>query len=144
MFQHRIKHRISYIRYIKPIFYYLIIIILTRTILTRFKTLFLRSSSWHSAASIINLVWFSANATTIWQMPWHTSYKNYERLKLFYCCLFQHKKNLQILKDKLKWVSDCCLMHTQQFFQLHHGENKLIFNEMMMRSALYKTNMLII
>jgi hypothetical protein len=27
-------------------------------------------------------------------------------------------------------------------FQLYHGENKLIFDEMMMRSALYKTNML--
>jgi hypothetical protein len=25
-------------------------------------------------------------------------------------------------------------------FQLYHGENKLIFNEMMMRSALYWTN----
>jgi len=28
-------------------------------------------------------------------------------------------------------------MPTQQFFQLYHGENKLIFNEMMTRSALY-------
>jgi len=27
-------------------------------------------------------------------------------------------------------------------FQLYHGENKLIFNEMMMRSTLYKTNTL--
>ena len=27
-------------------------------------------------------------------------------------------------------------------FQLYHGENKLIFNEMMRRSALYYTNML--
>jgi len=27
-------------------------------------------------------------------------------------------------------------------FQLYHYENKLIFNEMMMRSALYQTNML--
>jgi hypothetical protein len=27
-------------------------------------------------------------------------------------------------------------------FQLYHGKNKLIFNEMMMRSALYLTNML--
>ena len=27
-------------------------------------------------------------------------------------------------------------------FQLYHGENKLIFNEVMMRSALYKTNTL--
>jgi len=28
-------------------------------------------------------------------------------------------------------------MPTQQFFGLDHGENKLIFNEMMMRSSLY-------
>jgi len=28
------------------------------------------------------------------------------------------------------------LTPTQQFFQLYHGENKLIFNEMMMRFAL--------
>jgi len=27
-------------------------------------------------------------------------------------------------------------------FQLYHGENKLIFNEMTMRSALYSTNTL--
>ena len=25
-------------------------------------------------------------------------------------------------------VSNCCLTPTQQFFQLYHGENKLIFN----------------
>ena len=36
-------------------------------------------------------------------------------------------------------VSDCCSMPTQ----LYHGENKLIFKEMMMKSALYlETNML--
>jgi hypothetical protein len=31
-----------------------------------------------------------------------------------------------------EWVSDCCLMPT-----LYHGENKLIFNEMMMSTTLY-------
>ena len=35
------------------------------------------------------------------------------------------------------WVSDCCLTPTQQFFYLYHVENKLIFNEMMMKSSLY-------
>jgi hypothetical protein len=35
------------------------------------------------------------------------------------------------------WVSECCLTPIQQFFQLYHDENKLIFNKMMMRSALY-------
>ena len=34
-------------------------------------------------------------------------------------------------------VSDCCLI-----FQLYHDENKLIFNEMMMRSTLYQINTL--
>ena len=36
-----------------------------------------------------------------------------------------------------EWVSDRCLTPIKQFFQLYHGENKLIFNEMMMRSALF-------
>jgi hypothetical protein len=31
------------------------------------------------------------------------------------------------------WVSDCCLA----IFQLYHGENKLTFNEMMIRFTLY-------
>ena len=31
----------------------------------------------------------------------------------------------------LEWASDCC----SAIFQLYHGKNKLIFNEMMMRSA---------
>jgi len=35
-----------------------------------------------------------------------------------------------------EWVLDCCLTPTQQLFQLD-VENKLIFNEMMVRSALY-------
>ena len=37
-----------------------------------------------------------------------------------------------------EWVSNCCLTP----LQLYHGENKLIFNEMMIRSALYQTNTL--
>ena len=37
-------------------------------------------------------------------------------------------------------VSDCCLTPTT--FQPYHGENKLIFNEKMMRSAFYYTNTL--
>jgi hypothetical protein len=40
-------------------------------------------------------------------------------------------------KSMSEGVSDCCLAPTQQFFQLYHGENKPIFNEMMMRSALF-------
>jgi hypothetical protein len=32
-------------------------------------------------------------------------------------------------------VSDCCLTPNSAIFQLDHGENKLIVNEMMKRSA---------
>jgi hypothetical protein len=39
-------------------------------------------------------------------------------------------------------MSDCCLTPNQQFFQLYYGENKLMFNEMVMKSALYYTNTL--
>jgi len=31
----------------------------------------------------------------------------------------------------LERVKDCCLTPTQQFFSIYHGENMLIFNEMM-------------
>ena len=36
-------------------------------------------------------------------------------------------------------VSDCCFSANSAIFQLYHGEKKLIFNEMMMRSTLYYT-----
>ena len=37
-----------------------------------------------------------------------------------------------------EWVSEWVLINVNSpFFQLYHGENKLIFNEMMMRSTLY-------
>jgi hypothetical protein len=36
------------------------------------------------------------------------------------------------------WLSEWLLFNANStFFQLYHGENKLIFNEMMRRSALY-------
>ena len=41
----------------------------------------------------------------------------------------------KIIKEER--VSDWCLMPNQQFFSYYQGENKLIFNEMMMRSTLY-------
>jgi hypothetical protein len=37
----------------------------------------------------------------------------------------------------LEGASDCCFNATSAIFQLYHGENKLIFNEMMMMSTLY-------
>jgi hypothetical protein len=36
-----------------------------------------------------------------------------------------------------EWVSDCCLNAKSAIVQLYHGKNKLIFNEMMMRMALF-------
>ena len=41
--------------------------------------------------------------------------------------------------------SYCCLMPTQQYFsatRVYRGKSKLIFNEIMMKSTSYKTNML--
>jgi hypothetical protein len=40
------------------------------------------------------------------------------------------------------WASDMQLNANPAIFQLYHGENKLIVNEMMTRSALYYTNTL--
>jgi hypothetical protein len=41
------------------------------------------------------------------------------------------------------WVSEWLFFNANSaIFQLYHGENKLIFNEMMMRSALYQINTL--
>jgi hypothetical protein len=42
-----------------------------------------------------------------------------------------------LLFNATSTMSDCCLI-----FQLYDGENKLIINEVMMRSALYYSNML--
>jgi hypothetical protein len=47
----------------------------------------------------------------------------------------------QCLSQLQLWVSEWLLLSgNSAIFQVYHGENKLIFNEMMMRSALYKTN----
>ena len=49
--------------------------------------------------------------------------------------------SIPIFKKEL--VSERWLFNANSaIFQLYHGENKLIFNEMMMRSALYLTNTL--
>jgi hypothetical protein len=34
-------------------------------------------------------------------------------------------------------VSDCCIVPSEQFIQLYHGERKMQFDEVMMMSALY-------
>jgi hypothetical protein len=47
----------------------------------------------------------------------------------------------QFLSPLQLWVSEWLLFSgNSAIFQVYHGENKLIFNEMMMRSTLYKTN----
>ena len=48
-----------------------------------------------------------------------------------------HRNLMQYLKNK-GWVSEWVSFYENSaIFQLYHGENKLIFNEMMMRSALH-------
>jgi hypothetical protein len=43
----------------------------------------------------------------------------------------------------IDWMGEWLLFNANSsIFHLYYGENKLIFNEMMMRSALYYTNML--
>ena len=51
---------------------------------------------------------------------------------------------ISILTTKiLQWVSGWLLFNANSaIFQLYHSENKLFFNEMIMRSALYETNTL--
>ena len=51
---------------------------------------------------------------------------------------FQIESNIRVSE----WVSDCCLTPIQQFFAVYHAVKKLIFNEMMMRSALQHPNTL--
>jgi hypothetical protein len=54
------------------------------------------------------------------------------------------QKSADILKkkDDQNWNENACRLLVSDnanlaIFQLYHGENKLIFNEMMMRSTLY-------
>ena len=45
------------------------------------------------------------------------------------------------MKERSDIVSEWLLFNAKSaIFQLYHGENKLIFNEIMMRSDLYYTN----
>ena len=41
-----------------------------------------------------------------------------------------------VKSGELLFLACICLTPTPEIFQLYHGEKKLIFNEMMMRSAL--------
>jgi len=45
--------------------------------------------------------------------------------------------NIQVLLVNELIIERLLLNPNSAIFQLYHGENKLIFNEMMMRSALY-------
>ena len=55
-----------------------------------------------------------------------------------HCLPYSNRYNM-IMSE---WVSDCCLTPIQQFYSYIMAINKLIFNEMMMKSALYWTNTL--
>jgi hypothetical protein len=51
--------------------------------------------------------------------------------------------NKNDLLQNIVEVSEWLLFNANSaIFQLYHGENKIIFNEMMMRSALYQTSTL--
>ena len=51
--------------------------------------------------------------------------------------------NKNDLLQNIVEVSEWLLFNANSaIFQLYHGENKMIFNEMMMRSALYQTSTL--
>ena len=60
--------------------------------------------------------------------------------------IYQHKF-LKLIDNSVIHSFQCLgysewLLFNSAIFQLDHGENKLILNEMMMKSALYYTNML--
>ena len=84
-------------------------------------------------------------------------HQNFPLFKQYYYCSFN--KNLKnwtaapnahvtpiqspITLEHRKWVSEWLLFNANSvIFQLYYGENKLIFNEMMMTPALYQINML--
>ena len=49
-----------------------------------------------------------------------------------------NRSNDSIILNAIEWVNEWLLFSAHEaIIQLYHGENKLIFNEMMMRSALY-------
>ena len=55
-------------------------------------------------------------------------------VNLVLCCYINSIKTFKVSE----WVSEWLLFNANSvIFQLYHGENKLIFNEMIMQSALY-------
>ena len=69
-----------------------------------------------------------------------------KRIRLYWCEMWEIGNDSAIERVYLNFhlVSEWGLLlnANSAIFQLFHGENKLIFNEMMMRSALYSTNAL--
>jgi hypothetical protein len=52
--------------------------------------------------------------------------------------MFSFDDKEELISFEYEWVSEWVLLNANSaIFQLYHGENKLIFNEMMMSSALY-------
>jgi len=73
---------------------------------------------------------------------WYSLVTNIHFLKSVKCfkCTLSHLFLFLFLIYNIEfkqWVSDCCFTQTQQFLKLYHGENNLIFNEMMMRFTLH-------
>jgi len=52
--------------------------------------------------------------------------------------MFKQELWQNVLVLLIEWVGEWLLLNANSaIFQLYHGENKLIFNEVMMKSALY-------
>ena len=57
--------------------------------------------------------------------------------------LYLNGRMFRLSHVKVNTVSECLLFNANSpIFQLYHGENRLIFSEMMMRPSLYQTNTL--
>jgi hypothetical protein len=60
-------------------------------------------------------------------------------MKIYYFYMLCTKSHLiyytRCLICRYRWVSDCCLLLTEHFIEVYHGENVLPFDEMMILSV---------
>jgi hypothetical protein len=114
---------------------------------------------WELLLIFTSIFAFCASITTtalnVWYLPWwgHGGVLIVMRSNFCHCRLapsgtnspyYRYIIHVSILTTKiLQWVSGWLLFNANSaIFQLYHSENKLIFNEMIMKSALYETNTL--
>jgi hypothetical protein len=82
---------------------------------------------------------------------WEWTYKrgtsvssNHDILHSYNLCIESDDQNVKssnssVCEQRAWWMNDCCWT---PIFQLYHGEDKLHFDEMMMKSTLYEINRL--